>query len=92
MHKLHIYGKWCGPGYSGPEAPIDEVDNCCKLHDQCYDQLKPSTCSCDKEFLKCLESKRDIHTKKGLAALVMWSYFKLAPCKHVENEQKGEIL
>lgn len=81
MVKFRFYGNWCGPGYSGPKDPIDDVDSCCKAHDQCYDQRGYSACSCDKELLKCLKPKRDISTKKGAAAWVMWSYFKIAPCK-----------
>lgn len=38
MVKFRVYGNWCGSGYSGPGTPIDDVDACCKSHDQCYDQ------------------------------------------------------
>lgn len=32
------YGNYCGKGGSG--IPLDAIDNCCKIHDQCYDNLK----------------------------------------------------
>lgn len=31
-----FYGNWCGPGHSGPGAPIDLLDSRCKEHDLCY--------------------------------------------------------
>lgn len=30
------YGNYCGPG-NNPSAPIDNLDNACKLHDTCYE-------------------------------------------------------
>ncbi|KAI1733142.1 phospholipase a2 domain-containing protein [Ditylenchus destructor] len=29
------YGCWCGVG--GSDTPVDEIDECCQRHDQCYD-------------------------------------------------------
>ncbi|XP_029366010.1 phospholipase A2-like [Echeneis naucrates] len=33
--KYNNYGCWCGFGGGG--TPLDEVDRCCKVHDECYE-------------------------------------------------------
>lgn len=76
-----VYGKWCGPGCSGPGAPIDDVDACCQAHDQCYGRRGYFSCSCDNELLNCIAPKRNILTPKGRAAWAVWTTFKALPCR-----------
>jgi len=68
--------RWCGPGCSGPGAPINDVDSCCYKHDLCLKRGN-SPCYCDKKFMECLHSKRNPHTKKGRQANVMYNFMKL---------------
>src|SRR5262249_32622593 len=75
-----VYGKWCGPGCSGPGAPVDNVDQCCQAHDQCYTDRGYFACSCDKRLLACIAPKRDMSTPKGRAAWAVWSAFRALPC------------
>lgn len=49
-----IYGNWCGPLCSGPDAPISPVDRCCMYHDQCYGEHGYFNCSCDRDIIICL--------------------------------------
>lgn len=76
-----VYGKWCGPGCSGPGAPIDDVDACCQAHDLCYGRRGYSSCSCDRDLLNCIAPKRNIRTPKGRAAWAIWTTFKALPCR-----------
>jgi hypothetical protein len=67
--------RWCGPGCSGPGAPVNDVDACCKGHDDCL-QSGRSRCYCDKKFMNCLRPKVNL-TDKGIAAGIMYTYIKL---------------
>ncbi|BFZ13276.1 hypothetical protein BsWGS_16315 [Bradybaena similaris] len=33
------YGCYCGGGLTSTLDPVDDVDNCCRQHDACYDTL-----------------------------------------------------
>ena len=66
---------WCGPGCSGPGAPINRVDAACKAHDLCY-RRGLSHCQCDREFLRRLQSCRNPRTREGRQANVIYNYMK----------------
>ncbi|WP_084220067.1 phospholipase [Jeotgalibacillus soli] len=68
--------KWCGPGCSGPGAPINEVDAACKVHDLCYQRYGPS-CRCDREFLERLRPMANQHSSRGRNARMLYNYIKL---------------
>ncbi len=63
--------RWCGPGCSGPGAPLNAVDACCRAHDKCYQAYGGPNCRCDREFLRCLESRFNPYTKEGRDAVKM---------------------
>ncbi|KFK40317.1 hypothetical protein AALP_AA3G359200 [Arabis alpina] len=50
------YGKYCGIGYSGcsGEEPCDELDACCKVHDDCVEAKGMTNISCHKKFQRCV--------------------------------------
>jgi hypothetical protein len=68
--------KWCGPGCSGPGAPINEVDAACKAHDECY-HLYGSRCECDRAFMHQLRLSANPYTEKGRHANLLYNYMKL---------------
>ncbi len=68
--------KWCGPGCSGPGAPINSVDAACKDHDLCYERYGPS-CQCDRMFMRKLRNHIDPDTREGRHAYLMYQYMKL---------------
>lgn len=69
-----IYGNWCGPGCGGGDIK-DDVDNCCKKHDDCYDRNGYFCCSCDRKVVQCVTPKINPFTAKGRAAAAVAAYF-----------------
>ena len=48
--KIPVHGNYCGPGHSGPGAPVDKLDELCQTHDNCYGKKGYFSCSCDAEL------------------------------------------
>lgn len=48
------YGCYCGKGQApGRPAPIDDLDTCCQIHDDCYEKAKATKAKCDLDLCKC---------------------------------------
>lgn len=83
LAQIPIYGNWCGPGHSGPGAPIDPVDRVCCLHDQCYDDRGTLDCACDRDLVARMPGAiADSRTSAagraaGTAAMAL---FAVSPC------------
>ncbi|WP_017754335.1 hypothetical protein [Calidifontibacillus oryziterrae] len=67
---------WCGPGCSGPGAPVNDLDAACKRHDECY-RYHRNPCECDREFLHRLRLIMNPYSQKGRQARLMYNYMKL---------------
>ncbi|MFB5660398.1 phospholipase [Alteribacillus sp. HJP-4] len=67
---------WCGPGCSGPGAPVNAVDAACKAHDLCYRRTK-NYCACDEEFIRRLAHLQNPYTREGRNARAMLQYMKI---------------
>ena len=37
------YGNYCGLGDQAPKPPVDDLDQCCKEHDECFSSVR-DTC------------------------------------------------
>jgi hypothetical protein len=71
------WGNWCGQGCSGPSPPIDDLDRCCKAHDECYGR-GADRCACDRVLLVCVGPLTHGWTRKAWAATAIYSYFYAA--------------
>ncbi|MDO4909353.1 MAG: hypothetical protein Q3962_05840 [Corynebacterium sp.] len=49
---IRLWGNWCGPGISGPGAPIDLFDESCMHHDACYMVRGLFDCYCDQLLMR----------------------------------------
>ncbi|KAK6944853.1 hypothetical protein RJ641_025955 [Dillenia turbinata] len=51
------YGKYCGVGWSGcpGEKPCDDLDACCKIHDECVDKKGMTNVKCHEKFKTCIK-------------------------------------
>jgi hypothetical protein len=80
---LDVYGNWCGPGNSGPGAPIDRVDQVCCRHDKCYSDRGYFDCSCDRDLIASMPAAiADPNTPalgQGVGAAAI-AVFSATPC------------
>lgn len=67
---------WCGPGCSGPDKPINDVDAACKEHDICYQKTR-DYCRCDDQFVNRLAKLQDPYTEEGRHARLMLQYMRI---------------
>ncbi|MBB6453280.1 hypothetical protein HNQ94_001728 [Salirhabdus euzebyi] len=68
--------RYCGPGCSGPGAPINAVDAACQAHDVCYQKYGP-TCFCDQQFLRRLRPLMNPQTREGRHAKLAHDFIKI---------------
>lgn len=77
---MPIHGNWCGPGHSGPDAPIDTLDSLCQKHDNCYGSRGYFACSCDAELVLVIKNTQfgSEHERKMATAIML--YFTISGC------------
>ncbi|EEF48118.1 probable phospholipase A2 homolog 1 [Ricinus communis] len=51
------YGKYCGVGWTGcpGEKPCDDLDACCKIHDDCVEKKGLMDVKCHEKFKTCIK-------------------------------------
>ncbi|SDI40432.1 coat protein VP1 [Alteribacillus persepolensis] len=68
---------WCGPGCSGPGAPVNAVDAACKEHDECYRRHGGPSCYCDDMFIRTLYQLQNPYTQEGRHARFLYQYMRM---------------
>ncbi|KAJ4838686.1 hypothetical protein Tsubulata_003118 [Turnera subulata] len=50
------YGKYCGVGHTGctGEPPCDDVDACCRIHDECTRVKGLTSIECHQQLTRCV--------------------------------------
>lgn len=77
-----ICGNWCGTHrYIKGDNPnaVDEVDEACKRHDQCYQQFGRFHCHCDQQLLHELLAGRQ-SAQLGAKEQIVFLYYQGSPC------------
>lgn len=80
LRSMPGYGNWCGPGNSGPGAPINTLDRLCQQHDRCYGNRGYFSCSCDRELIQGIRDNSFSGFGENAAALAIATYFNSALC------------
>jgi hypothetical protein len=106
-----IYGNFCGPQYCGgikklkaenncdySVEPIDELDACCKVHDQCCGDISTRGTNCNKEILNCAKNAKVSGLKAKFAKAAITASFALGQdsvcgdiAKDLINKVKNKI-
>ncbi|WP_456276294.1 Parvovirus coat protein VP1-like protein [Bacillus sp. AK128] len=68
--------RYCGPGCSGPGAPVNRLDAICREHDLCY-QRTGSRRICDDIFLNRIRPLTDQRSQMARDARVMYRLMNL---------------
>jgi hypothetical protein len=80
---IPVYGNWCGPGFSGPGSPIDEVDQACCRHDECFGENGFDDCKCNRDLIARLPvaaANPNVPASGKVAAAGIVAALQLAPC------------
>ncbi|KAA2241076.1 phospholipase A2 family protein [Salinarimonas soli] len=81
--RVPFHGHYCGRGNLGGD-PIDVLDATCKAHDECYDRVGDSACSCDrlieKRSLAIADDPGQSPELRRRAASVA-AAFQILPCR-----------
>ena len=67
---------WCGPGCSGPGAPVNAVDAACQEHDICYQRTR-DYCYCDTLCIERLSGLQNPNTAAARHARIMLNYMRI---------------